>query len=185
MLKLKLATALALFLVALLAAGLFGALHDQVSFTVSPEYFTKFKFIQFGLLDPSVGQRLRVAWIGFQASWYMGIPLGLLVVRLAFIRRLPPAGMWRLGLRSFALVLAITAAFALGGLAYGYFATATVHIGDYSQWYVPADIVQIRRYLCAGYMHNAAYRGGAWGTIGFALFHYLARKFKSPAPLSI
>ena len=37
---------------AVLTAGLFGMIHDQISYSVSDEYFTKFKFIQFQLLDP-------------------------------------------------------------------------------------------------------------------------------------
>ncbi len=34
---------------AILLSGLYGIIHDQISYTVSPEYFTKFKFQQFGI----------------------------------------------------------------------------------------------------------------------------------------
>ena len=40
----KLAWIPVLFLVACLFAGIYGALHNQISYTVSPEYFTQFKF---------------------------------------------------------------------------------------------------------------------------------------------
>ena len=55
---------LAYLLLAVATAGLFGALHDQISYTVAPEYFTRFKFIQFDLLDERVPERLRVAAVG-------------------------------------------------------------------------------------------------------------------------
>ena len=32
-----------------LNAGVYGALHNQISFTVSPDYFFAFKFRQFGI----------------------------------------------------------------------------------------------------------------------------------------
>ena len=66
---------------AMLAAGLFGVLHDQISYTVSDEYFTKFKFIQFGLRDAFLSERVQVALVGFLASWWMGIPLGCSAAR--------------------------------------------------------------------------------------------------------
>ena len=51
-----------------LIAGLYGALHDQLSFTIAPEYFTRFKYDQFGF-EPAWfgGHRPTVAVIGFLA----------------------------------------------------------------------------------------------------------------------
>ena len=43
-------TFIALVVSACVIAGVYGAIHDQISFTVSSEYFTKFKYIQFGLV---------------------------------------------------------------------------------------------------------------------------------------
>ena len=63
---------IAYIVLAVLAAGAFGMVHDQISYTVSPEYFTKFKFLQFRLLDPEVPERLRAAKVGFLASWHPG-----------------------------------------------------------------------------------------------------------------
>src|ERR1700676_2970104 len=74
---------------AVLVAGLFGMIHDQISYSVSDEYFTKFKFIQFHLLDSDVPERIRAAEVGFLASWWMGIPLGLLCGSAGFVQRSP------------------------------------------------------------------------------------------------
>ena len=35
----------------LIMAGIYGILHDQLTYTISPEYYTKFKFYHFGLMD--------------------------------------------------------------------------------------------------------------------------------------
>ena len=43
----KLVTIPILFVLACLFAGIYGALHNQISYSVAPEYFTQFKFIQF------------------------------------------------------------------------------------------------------------------------------------------
>lgn len=70
-----------------LAAGLYGVLHDQVTYTISPEYFTKLKFEQFAYADFAIVDEwafVRVAYI-HNAS-YLGGLLGLLVA-LVTIRR--------------------------------------------------------------------------------------------------
>lgn len=48
----KLAAFATFLVLAICPAAIFGMLHDQISYTVSSEYYTKFKFIQFDLLDP-------------------------------------------------------------------------------------------------------------------------------------
>ena len=112
---------------ALLTAGLFGAVHDQISYSVSSEYFTKFKFIQFGLQDPSVPERIRAAVVGFRASWWMGIPLGALCGVAGFIQR-SPASMGRALTWSLPAMTAFTLAVALAGLAYGWAQTQTIEL---------------------------------------------------------
>lgn len=59
-----------------LAAGSLGGLFDQVTVTVSPEYFLHGKG-----MDP-VGLRLAVAWLGFRSA----LPLGAAVGGLGFLR---------------------------------------------------------------------------------------------------
>ncbi len=59
-----------------LAAAIFGILHDQISYTLSPEYFTRMKFGQFGLDDRDVPDRLLAAWVGLSGSWWVGLIAG-------------------------------------------------------------------------------------------------------------
>jgi hypothetical protein len=69
------------FLCAVLA-GIYGALHDQISFTISPEYFTCIKFQQFEWIGLGSHPRLFAAAIGFMATWWVGFVGGWLLVRL-------------------------------------------------------------------------------------------------------
>ncbi len=155
----KIIVYLSMIVFCLIVAGLYGAVHNQISYTVSSEYFSTFKFEQFGLLDARVPERIRASMVGFYASWWMGFPIGILAGIVGFIQ----PGYRRMFIVSFqAMIVAVlfTLAFGLCGLVYGFMQTSSLNIGDYSDWYVPVNVIHVRRFLCAGYMHNSAYLGG-------------------------
>src|SRR5260221_12058644 len=81
-------------------AGAYGAVHDQVSYSISPEYFTKMKFRQFAWADLGWPNRLFAAEVGFLASWWAGLIAGWLLARFGL------AGLWLMN-RRLALVRAI------------------------------------------------------------------------------
>jgi len=159
-----------LVLVAMVLAGLYGMIHNQISYTVSEEYFTKFKFNQFGLDGCPWPNRVKAAAVGFLASWWMGVPIGLVVGTFGFVhpsaRRMLTVTLW-----SFAVVIGFTLLFGLGGLGYGWIQTRRVNIADYQGWYIPDGLVDVRRFLCAGYMHNSSYLGGLLAIFVAAIFH--------------
>jgi hypothetical protein len=159
---------------AILTAGAFGAFHDQLSYTVSSEYFTAFKFHQFQLLDGRIPERVRAAEVGFLASWWMGIPLGPLVGVAGFIQR-DARLMRRALLWSLLLVVVFTLSFACCGLFYGYYQTEHVDLSDYHGWYIPSGLMHVRNFLCAGYMHNSAYLGGLLSVPASWLFQVIYR----------
>lgn len=164
----------AYLVLAICAAAVFGMLHDQISYTVSNEYYTKFKFIQFGLLDLQAPDRVSAAIVGFLASWWMGVPLGVLTGVAGFIQ--PDARqMFRALLWSLLVITAFTLLFALAGLAYGYSQTANLDLGNYARWYIPPDLEHPRNFICVGYMHNCAYLGGLLAIPVAWLFHIYYR----------
>lgn len=164
---------------ALLVAGLFGALHNQISYTVSAEYFTRFKFIQFHLMDPEVPERLRAATVGFRASWWMGIPLGLLTGVAGFIQR-TPGHMGRALALSLGVICAFVLLFALAGLAYGAVRTMHLDLAQYYAWFIPPGLEHPRRYVSTGYMHNSAYLGGvAVIPVAWAFHVWYRRRWRS------
>jgi hypothetical protein len=65
-----------------LIAGSYGVIHDQITYTISSEYFTKIKFKQFQYANFGLGNRAFVATIGFLATWWVGFFAGWLFARL-------------------------------------------------------------------------------------------------------
>lgn len=70
-------------LISVLISGFYGIVHDQITYTIAPEYYTKFKFIQFGLIDHSnaliyISERSMVSIVGFLATWWVGLIIGVI-----------------------------------------------------------------------------------------------------------
>src|SRR5580658_3836306 len=88
----KVATFLLIVLVAIVIACLYGVGHDQVTYTISPEYYTKFKFIQFNLADSIAAQhmtqpRSAVVMVGVEATWWLGFYVGVIIAGFALLFR--------------------------------------------------------------------------------------------------
>jgi hypothetical protein len=170
----KLLIYLLFVVLAVVAAGLYGMLHNQISYTVSPEYFTKFKFWQFHLANSTQPERWRAALVGFLAAWWMGIPMGLLVGAAGFIHR-GHRRMLRVLLWSLPVTVGFTLLFGLGGLLYGFLQTTHLEISQYANWYIPENVTDLRRYVCAGYMHNSSYLGGLVAVFVAWTFHIVVK----------
>ena len=147
-------------LLALIAlAALYGALHDQVSYGLGPDYFTCLKFPQFGLLDTALAPHWQAARVGLQAGAVAGLPLGLALLWLARGR---PAGdryLWR----GSAAVLLGALSCALLGLGLGWLA---LELGSVLR--VPACVQDRRGFLLAAWMHDGSYLGALLGLLVFA-----------------
>lgn len=75
----KLLTLPLIILTAIVAASIFGIIHDQITYTISPEYYTMYKFPQFGLDSGPISgnERTLVAITGIIATWWVGLILGI------------------------------------------------------------------------------------------------------------
>ncbi len=105
-----------LFAAAMLWAGFYGALHDQISYTVGPEYFHSYKFEQFQVPE-RLQNRLGASIVGWQASWWMGYFIGLPVLLLALL--LPTAkAYFAASIQAFAVVTGTVILLGLIGLVY-------------------------------------------------------------------
>lgn len=170
----RVAIFLLLVLIAVLLAGAYGVIHNQISYSVSPEYFTKFKFRQFGFVDLPLPDRTKASLVGILASWWMGIPIGLLAGASGFIYS-EPRVMFRQTLKAFSVLIVFVLLIGVFGLLYGFMRTKQMNLADYQHWFIPDDIVNLRRFVCAGYMHNSSYLGGLLG-IGAAWVYQLRCK---------
>jgi hypothetical protein len=153
---------LVIFLVTLvmlpLIAGVYGALHDQLSFTLAPEYFTRFKYDQFGF-EPAWfgGHRATVAVIGFLATWWVGLLMALFIAPLGLMFK-EPSRMRQEIIRATALTLGLAALCGLVGLAYGWSLDSVP-----SGWYLPEGVLDPHAFLAVGSLHNFGYAGGVLG----------------------
>ncbi|HET8705672.1 MAG TPA: hypothetical protein VFM46_05140 [Pseudomonadales bacterium] len=152
---------LKLHMLAILLAAGYGVLHDQVSYSLSPEYYTRFKFIQFHTGWAFQSPRLGAAFIGALATWWMGLIIAL-VLYVFSKKNVPPAQLFRNNVRSFFEVFTVTLMVTAGGLALAYARVDAGTIEPYRLWLRPGvtDAVQFIR---VGFMHNASYLGGIAG----------------------
>lgn len=86
-------------------AGCFGILHDQITYTISPEYFTRMKFDQFRAADFGLPPRIFVAEIGFLATWWVGLIAAWFLARIAVRKFESPD---KEVLKAIAVIVAIT-----------------------------------------------------------------------------
>jgi len=153
-----------------LIGGLYGILNDQLTYTISPEYYTKFKFYQFGLMDEGneaifPNPRVEVSVVGFLATWWMGLPIGL-ILGLVGLAQKGSKRMFHVTLK--AIVVTIIVAFATGliGLAYGKLYLADVGVN----WWLPDNLIDIKNFISVGSMHNFSYLGGLTGLIAGVIY---------------
>lgn len=169
--------------IALLIGGLYGILHDQLTYTISPEYYTKFKFYQFRLTDMA-GEaifpypRIEVSVVGFLATWWMGIPIGIILGLVGLIHK---SGRQMFHATMGAIAVTVVVAFVTGlfGLLYGELYLADTGVN----WWLPDNLIDTRSFISVGSMHNFSYLGGLTGLIAGAIFS-IRKKLKYEAAIS-
>jgi hypothetical protein len=162
--------------------GLYGVLHDQLTYTISPEYYTKFKFYQFGLKE--IGNeaifpnpRIQVSIVGFLATWWMGLPIGLILGLVGLLHK--DSQMFLTTIKS--IIVTIVVAFVTGliGLAYGKLYLADVGVN----WNLPNNLIDKENFISVGSMHNFSYLGGVFGLIAGIVYSVKQKnKFNQLAP---
>ena len=142
-----------------LFAGAYGIVHDQITWTLSNEYFTGFKFHQFDDADPRgrfapespAGDRLFVAVIGFLATWWVGFFTGWFLAR-ASVRPDSTHPATRQIMAHFTIVIVCAALFGIAGFLWGTWRPGFG--GIYSD-----DFARV------GHIHNFGYLGALTGLI--------------------
>lgn len=161
-------------LLAALIGGVYGALHDQFTYSVSPEYYTKFKFYQFGLVDlhsePKFDYpRIQVAVVGFLATWWVGFAIGA-VFGVTSIFRNASSTMISDSIKAMLITMAIAFLVGLIGLALGWFYLKDTGV----DWWLPENLEDVDAFITVGSMHNFSYAGGVLGFL--VAIAYGARK---------
>lgn len=158
-------------------AGLYGIIHDQLTYSISDEYFTKFKFYQFELVDEGakigIPERQGAAIVGFLATWWTGIPIGIILGFLGLIHN-DWKNMFKIVFKSLILTLIVAFVVGLLGLLYG---KLFLIKSDLSCWYIPDNLIDREQFILVGSMHNFSYIGGLVG-LTFAIIYQIKQRRK-------
>lgn len=113
--------------------GVYGIIHDQITYSISEEYYSKFKFIQFGLENWGLGNNIGTAVtpeiqlsnprfgagiIRVLATWWVGMIIGIV---LGFVGLIHKNGkeMFQSTIKAFLLTTGIALLIGSIGLGYG------------------------------------------------------------------
>ncbi len=171
----KLLALIIILLISPLIGGAYGLVHDQLTYSISEEYYTKFKFIQFGIEDWGMGYnvgtknapeikmdtpRIGASIVGILATWWFGLIIGITMGLIGLIHR-NGSDMLKTTLKSMALIMVVAFCFGLIGLGYGKFYLAN----HPPYWYYPYNLLDKENFIAVGSMHNFSYIGGIVGLI--------------------
>jgi hypothetical protein len=163
---------------AAIAAG-YGIIHDQVTYSISPEYFTKMKFHQFHYADFGLPVRVFVAEVGVLATWWVGFIAGWFMARIV-VPSLEPDKRFIPMLRGFAIMFAIAFAGSLTGYVDGLYRIRDPNMSNWIAYRGELGIDDLPAFVRVAYIHNASYIGGLAGLV-IALIYLWRVTRKLPA----
>ena len=156
--------------ITIIIAGLYGILHDQVTYSISHEYFTKFKYRQFGF-DQNMwgGHRQTVAAIGFLATWWMGLFISIMIGLLGLVFK-DHIGMKKSIIKAIMIVFITSISFAFSGYLWGKYHLVKTGVN----WWMPDNLNNKNDFIIVGSIHNFSYLGGITGLV-FAIIFMLMK----------
>jgi hypothetical protein len=163
----KLSTLLKVAGLGALVAGLYGALHDQISYTISPEYFTKLKFHQFAWADLGWPPRVFASVIGLLATWWVGLLGGWFLAR-AGLAEVPSAKRRRVTAVAFGLVGGAAVVCGIAGLFFGRYDGTILNF--LANDLAAAGVEDPRAFATVAGLHDGGYLGALVGLIAAVLY---------------
>ncbi|NIF03965.1 hypothetical protein F3J23_00810 [Chryseobacterium sp. Tr-659] len=148
-----------IIIISILFAGAYGIIHDQITFSISPEYYTLLKFPQFEIEQLQLASRIKVGIVGFLATWWVGLFLG---IAYAFISLFFDT-IHILSITVKSILINLCIAFISGIL--GYFYSILFLSPKNIDWYIPLETQEIQNYINVGSIHNFGYLGGVTGLL--------------------
>jgi hypothetical protein len=150
-------------------AGIYGTLHDQLSYSISPEYFTKMKFQQFWYANFGWPQRVYASEVGFLASWWVGVIGGWILARLGLDCIPWPQRRSKIA-KAFLLVFGIAIAVGGIGLALGTYVAHHTDLTGWETWRDNLDLQDLPSFVIVAYLHGASYLGALLGVIAAGVY---------------
>ena len=115
--------------------------------------------------------RIQVSIVGFMATWWMGLPIGL-ILGLVGLRHQNHKRMFLVTMKAISITIIVTFITGLVGLAYGKFYLVKTGVN----WYLPDNLIDIDNFISVGSMHNFSYLGGLLGLIAGIIYSVKQRR---------
>lgn len=161
--------------------GAYGILHDQITYSISEEHYTKFKFFQFGIPE-YFRNRFGVSIVGFLATWWMSLPIGIVIGSVGLFQENHKI-MIRSTTKAFIVAIAIailTPLFAATIWLINHWYQQTSHesyvfnIDGFSPY--GDEINNPVEFYIVGMIHNFSYLGGFLGLVGGIITQLIIRR---------
>lgn len=183
----KTAAFLLILVISPILGSVYGIVHDQITYSISEEYYTKFKFIQFGLENLGLGKnigtgdapeiilnnpRFGAGIVGALATWWVGLVIGIFLGLTGLIHR-NGKEMFVTSVKAFALIIGVALSTGLVGLLYG----KLFLVDNPPNWFLPENLINRDTFIMVGSMHNFSYLGGLIGML-IGIFFSIRQKKK-------
>ena len=149
-----------IILISVLIAGIYGIVHDQITYSISAEYYTLFKFEQFGINEWGISDiRTKAGIIGFLATWWVGLFLGIIYAIISLF--LNSTKVLKVSVKSIFLNIGVAIVFGITGFIYGNLFLKPENLNCY----IPEQTKNVQDFVNVGSIHNFGYFGGVIGLI--------------------
>ena len=159
----------AIIIISTIFASLFGAIHNQISYSVSDEFFKDFLFGNFGINDWELNNnRLEASVVGILGSYWVGLILGIVYsIVYIFLKSIN-------SFKNIINAISFNILFTFLGSLVGYIVARFFVPLKYSGVWMDFGTQEPERYIEAAYMHSGSYFGGIIGLL-FGIFYLLRR----------
>ena len=150
-----------------LVGGIYGIIHDLITYSISKEYYTRMKFDQFSHMDIGLPRHLFAAQIGFITAGAVGLAGGWFIARTVV-----PVWSGHMALKKAmqAFLLMLMVAMAVGVLGYGISLNTGISAILWNSLGVSLGVRDIPAFLQVASIHASAYLGAILG-ISLAIIH--------------
>jgi hypothetical protein len=176
----KLLTIILVALIASAIAGIYGVINDQITFTISSEYYTKYRFLQYNLVQVEgdsriIHPRVLVVLIAFLSTWWLPLISGLIIIIFNLIQNT-----WKMLLKTSVLAMLIsiliTVFSAIIGFILGSLIISKLPKYYFADWcFIPDKLNDYENYITAGTMDVFNSFGGFLGLIVAIFYSYKKR----------
>lgn len=152
-----------------LIASIFGMLHNQISYTISDEFFKDFLFGKFGISDWNIkNNRIEASIIGILGSYWMGFYVGIIYAVIFLFLKTDN------NLKNIFKAIFINVFITVLGSLSGYLIAHFFISVENSDVWMEFGTQNPQKYMEALYMNTGSYYGGILGLI-IAIFFLVNR----------